>query len=1130
MTTDGNNNAAAAAAVSNHSGTSSGFNYKRWGIGFAIVAIIIICISVYFFFIRPMMKKKKDEDDDSGDGGGGGVEDDPCKSAGGIKPTCTSVGGTAVPAYCDATTDPSNPVYRCQNSCDDSLKNNNDLLPCNDAFKKCTIISNADSIDATDSNNNMVIAGYSTANASEKYAWVCTCGASGTNLNPFDSAAYELCASDDGSTRGNDIVCYNDQWTCTCGGTDDPSKTGWNANDSSKCASDYGGSYVCNSNLNKWDCTCGNNSIYGFEDLCDDSSSGGGNLSLRCNMNGDNDSQQWACQCGGAFKPSQPCPSDPQGQPMMYICSRSSNTNGDNDQYEWTCVSESEACLGLQKPSCIGAYCDTSSAGAPRYVCPGNNCPASDQGKSCSGSVSNPAFNNYPLLYLEDTTSGNTDATKNHYVTRALFSVYCDAADNIQQCMTELNASKYSQYYNPDYLPNTCKINSISGVDHVCTRTVCPSIVSIPNGSSGGYSGCLNPTTLFSKKGGSASYRLSNSTGRVSPMTAFSFANNANYSNAMVLFPQPQNASSSGGLPDYTSQVSSLWVMLPHISTLNGPDASLRVRIFPIQHFHPFLMWRFAPWRNATTERPDAECNISNINPYYYIKQSLHMSDSNRTMESCNIHTFILMHYTTLTYVDTKGCHATSSDGGCACGACASGDSAEKGYVSLRRLTNTVGGGQTGFNQSSAGSGGDNTKVLGYVPFMLKGYSHLANMNVNESCPTASALGFGAKGTDYNNMLVVNPLHNSSLGSNEKADGVHPNRIPSGADPRTDKFDNFPMYLSAPFTNTNHRQMFFYFSDFYAGRELSLYHRDRASFIYMMDISSQPNLILDGNEFFKNYADNPVLPSDTSRWNREKVTIPYARFKVGTAPQISEDPSKSFVAPIQYALLNGPKLSGSPRSDSYVQFYIWDSYMTGWYATGNLQYDISSIKKAVESSSGAAVFNPILTRVTNDLKDFTGDTMDTDFAGVYKKLHWFFYSSVPSYNLPADYTSLNDYVRWQTIIHTRKYLGNWYVLQPSTDLAAYDTMGTKSKFYRVEYAATSSEPKDFSKYTYHTITPNGYAYVTVGSKKLFVCVYTGTTVNNNNYKDCLYYVDLEDPDLEETVSFYCPMISCLFMY
>jgi hypothetical protein len=1051
-----------------------------------------------------------------GDNGGGG-NDKNCQLA--TKPTCVKPLGSTITDLNPKCNDDN--IYECPDGTCESDMNSYSLTSCptenqqcdSDSFKmSCFCPTNgsaltSDQYSAWISKCNAINAGSLYCDETNNPSDPLQCGCDSSNISlQADTDTKNSCAAWKGT-----IKCKDNKWYCACG---------TNPLTATTCSAlGYQGTVPsCDTTNNEIQCLCGQYDITRYQ--CPNTSDGKTQVATGCQGN------TIICQERDSLCDGQTiitCTTGVQAQCTKKL---------DNSGYEWTCP---------------GVECGTS-----------NN--------SCVGTAAMTSKMSYNRM-------------------KAIFGINCLLADDMVQCMTDASnyyasdqdniisdSSKIYQTTNPgDYLTSNCLPNFTSSSSY-CTRSYPPSPIAVKNNSlttlnsaTASQAGLLAPTIgmLTSNSnakpingfGSLAKYKLSDLGVTSTPMHRFSYANANNYGDALVIIPQPRGCDSQYSQNSQTIY----WVILPVISTRTNAKQNLHLRIMPMQHFHPFLLWRFAPmpYKTDSNGNPSWDCQKPTCNAGYWGKATYHGSMNN--LRTTNAYFFILMHYSSLTFVDPSGCHAIGSpdDGGNSC----TGSGVLPGQTNLAPM-NTIATSIAGYETTSTKY--DPTKV---TAFMLRGKDYIFNCKQTNggaiSCgeglsnlmganvyftynPSSSkVLGLQAQGEDFQNMLTINvPYLGDSCKNalkpsftdcnNMDSNGFTKDRDISG-DSGCPFDDSCNSYFAMPNHNSNHRIDYLTLEEGNKGRvydhptnSLSFEHGrslldlNGPTRFTMLSVSgghgniSDSTRTSDSNNYFTKYADSEVQDVTLSTFNRSGVTIPFVRYPMKTKQiPFGEDPSLYFVAPIQYALIH------SKTVDTYVQFYNWNYTFTNWYTMGLLYHDISSITKNYSPSIVIGTQVTLSPKPINDLSD--------------NMFRWYFYSTCDTTNIKTPCTQtttkvqqnlLNDYAKWTTNISFRDSSANQWYLKFDTTYPVKINNVVVPGIYNLSYSKLPGMPTSNDTSYQFTVTPNGYIVSTATGnvQKVFLGVYH--YVDSTTDIDCLVWINIYD--VEENAQFYIPMWSFLF--
>jgi hypothetical protein len=653
--------------------------------------------------------------------------------------------------------------------------------------------------------------------------------------------------------------------------------------------------------------------------------------------------------------------------------------------------------------------------------------------------------------------------------------------------------------------------------------------------------GLLNPNSttkiFYNGFGPLIKYKVSDLTVAATPMHRFSFANNANYGDALVIIPQPRNCSQYSSIYGNNPQTSQTiyWVVVPMITSRTNAKSNFRLRLMPMQHFHPFLLWRFAPIPFGTVDTGEPRASdCTNCNSSYW-SGNLYGVQNTPSIKTRNAHFMMLMHYSSLSFLETSNCCSYNSSS----------------PAKMSPLT-TINAGY--------GTGNGDYDATKFTAFMLRGKNFIRCYNsksgLYEGClsntvnytfdnlfrygPNSNASGIEADPSNATNLMTINmPYQGSGCGSNSGDPGYLNCNIPDtegfkeGRDLSRCVFDdNCNSYFTIPMSFFQNSLGTNPFMNYLSVNETSTTpaYNNAGSVIQienlkgmtdyngptrfmMLSISANNGTFSDDthasdpNNFFTKYADSPItdLSKPNNEFNRSGVTVPFVRYPTDISSPFSEDPSLNFIAPIQYALLALTPI------DTYVQLYDWDLTFSNWYMIGIVSHDITAI-----------VSNPAPAPLTSTIVS-TG-SCQSDLDSCYK---WIFTGNSFTGNIYTPCTGkaqtndqplLDNYPYWTTTISFQDSSKNmWYLY---CDFSS--TNKIVDGIYKLGFAIKTSVPLLVSTYNFY-VSPNGYIFMNNnGVKNTFLGTYTDPQTKNK----CLVWVNITE--VAETTDFSIPMVSFLF--
>ncbi len=403
-----------------------------------------------------------------------------------------------------------------------------------------------------------------------------------------------------------DQVCQSDgTYLCVCGQDTNPSKVGCSRGEITKC-----------NEASQWECQCDGKPV--DSDMKSDCDKHSGTMSCINN--------EWTCSCGtNKILPNWCTTKNVKGNTnLQTMCDA---TNHPMDPYICYCGDDpypTDPCLNSNEQNfctSVGWECkksdDNDGCGKIKNDCSGYNnmqprCDPITQEWSCIDATCTDSGS--------CTTGNDSLLAKTNYKNRALFSVHCSFADNIAQCMTDVDENTFKETTTGDYLESNCYESDYINNTSFCTRTNCPMPISVPNNLPSGErrAGCVAPMLgLF----GNTKYSV-NKIHVGTDMFNYGTKETENWGNSVIIVPAFCNGK-------YNS------VKKPPLKPLfvSVPDCDLKWSVYPMQNFHPFLLWRPTP---HGTE---------------FIKSK----SSNGTMKK-NLGFFNLLHITTGLNLNTYNC------------------------------------------------------------------------------------------------------------------------------------------------------------------------------------------------------------------------------------------------------------------------------------------------------------------------------------------------------------------------------------------------------------------------------------------------------------------------------------------
>lgn len=1030
---------------------------------FGFLMLIGLAVGLYFLitFIKKK-KKKNDTDDDNGDNGNS-IQ---CLSS--SKPNCINSSGITGTVNCNFETG-------LWENCPSGYCDANKKLVSNG----CSLTDQQCVADSTDST---------------QYNWKCICGSNISSGNPTQDTC---------SIYSSNALAYCDSqsntWKCSCYDK--------NLTSSNNSCSIYGSNatLTCSPTSKDWDCLCNNISRTDPNSInCSNM-----NSTYQCATDQTTGSSYWTCECNETTleDSSTKCDSNQQ-----LVCS--TNASGQN----WEC--KTADCTDITPITCIGGLapqCVLNSDGiTSSYECLGLTCNISSK-TDCNSTI---GTNTYLL------TSNNSLLNPNYYKYRSLYSIYCSTADDINNCMSSVDSQLSNfNYQTPDYIKTTCNASSLNSNTNYCTRVTCPKPISIHNMNASNNSllaGCLSPDNEIFDNSISPSTSLTKlNVFSTELSTFFSFdAGYINYGSAFIIFPVQSNKqwnTNSGQLfwvtiagagVLYTK--SNSYSKKPVLSNNDKSSGSLLLRIYPFQNFHPFLLWRMAPHAFGWGNKTSALNSLVKVNQNYYSQMTHGRTDGNHSfLNPTNCHFFLLMHLSSMLYVDTKGCHAISGDNGQGC------HNNGANYLPLSVLTCD--------------------EYNFYYNFMLKGSTYDWTSNSSSKNPfldpkaiPSNTMGIYGKGEDINNLFTIYGIDSV----NKKEITCNP---PTPSDPPTDNLDvtndknnaefnlSCGTYFTSPVVNSDKRVNYMSISNWFPSNYVQLFHRKGTdpdnndayfTLFYAFDLSL-PNTQnqMDGLSFMKQYADNNQLSVPFVQYPKDFLTSNTNIFAYN-------QPSNYFLSPIQYSLLV-PNNSDSKdnclkyRMTVYMLLYTWNDDLSDWFLTGELLH-----KNNTSTSYVPILYNSILTTSTNKPYDF-----DSEYQSIGQ---WFLTSYFPINEFNTKISKSNKIQNgpseWS--IHLSYYQsGTEYFILPDLNTNYNSIVNT--------YSVTNS---NIVPTIWHQVTSNGhiYYYDSNTNTKYFLAVNGSSTSLQTGTQLTLFYIDLitysKSTDDNNDFPFYCPMFCIFYQY
>lgn len=484
---------------------------------------------------------------------------------------------------------------------------------------------------------------------SKEYGWQCICG---TSL--IDSSTVKC----DSKYNAPSMKCLNNNWTCYC---DD--NTPLNNDIITKC-SDVNMEPVCVNN--EWSCKCGSNYVLNNND------------NNKCNENGlllcNPKKKEIECFCGSSSNSQ---------------CDRSLSYPSCDNEKKWNCISCNNSDNKICSVSNQRKICDTNGS----FICQDFNLCNENYTTSC---LPNENKTKSKLYYLVGYTGFNA-------LLRSIFHLKCvNFADDIGKCLSYalgpgILHDIYNSFENKDFLPCQCLNSSISSNNNkLCSRSFCPKPTSLPNelNNSKTYAGCIFPSSLLTEqlKNITSQFSYTNTAATLTrkPISdIFSFDQSKNYGKTpCILVPVP--------LEDYSNTKSNYikYVLLPGITVIQSSTKlnnstewnektfnysllyyAITPRSFPIQQFHPFLLWRFVPlfptnYQNETdSNNRSAYSNLIDEKSFTYNTTTTD-TDSNDYIQPIgepNALFFFLGHLSSFTMINTQNNFVPDDDSTSVC-------------------------------------------------------------------------------------------------------------------------------------------------------------------------------------------------------------------------------------------------------------------------------------------------------------------------------------------------------------------------------------------------------------------------------------------------------------------------------
>lgn len=919
-------------------------------------------------------------------------------------------------------------------------------------------------------------------------SWKCDCNG---NMDPSSAQCSQLYG-------GASTSCLNNQWTCVCGSNP------LVVSEAEECASKYGGSLVCDGSSKNWICVCGGGGAAGSSRQKIDADSClntyGKGFEPFCNQS----TGQVLCKCGGytSLDTKNMCDNDLYGNTTVNACvvmnQDAIDAGTETDPvYGWQCVDQEDICGAISSaPSCgisssgdaLNPVCRVYPLPST-YVCTGGDCDTVSA--TCSSS--------YREMYGSEIL---LDYTESNSPLRLLFLLYgCLFADDIASCMSDAaeyygtnssglpNITINPNYKTQDYLPSMCleqddQSSSSSGDNSMkCSRMKCPKPISIPNsfdlyddyvqGSSIMRAGCIYPKLGIGSDEIDQRYSFLSSKiqTRFTDFSQYSFspATNLNYGlTAFVIVPYDSAKCNTGevNLQNLTNRQIQ-WVMLPSCDNYSMVQKSIQMRLYPIQNFHPFLLWRMAPIQPGGGSQ-----DANGFNKGYYLESSVNRfkgpegndakTAENHTFSVKGSHFFFLTHNTSSTYVDMTGCsYGDWSTNNCSCGP---DNCAHKNLVPVSFMKNK----EQYDNYSSFFNTGNASLITSTD--LRKSITPLINDTNGGTIP-----GYGSAGgydSNYNNVFTIYQMNHEDGDKKDKENCYNPsqnNRI----NDYSEYFYNF--YLGCPsFLGTlgypqgtgmanSHMIQALSFTTMAPSKAVNTGPKE-SSFFQIMQIDNVDNR-LNGSKIMQKYANTTSLNA-VGQYEEEQLHPLYCDYPPelpfytdgGKTPR---NPYTCFVAPIQYGLTDTSQKSSG--INCFVELYVWNRDFSDWFAVGLLYRNINL--DGSPSNTGASTTSLVQRYSTSS------SSMLWTIKATCVNLVGCSYGSLPEYNWTATF-QCNDMLSLYMQPDFDNYISGSNVVQQSDN-----------GVYGIKYSSNTS-----NNVAKHYVHIDGYVYTISNGKKYYLCV------------------------------------------
>lgn len=680
--------------------------------------------------------------------------------------------------------------------------------------------------------------------------WQCYCAgaSSGTQNQP------PSCGSSSYS-----VTCTSAGWQCQCNGQpiDIALQTA--------CTS-AGGTLICNGAAG-YSCVCGSEPF----DYTDSNNNCGTNTNLTYSCNAALGQPQ--CLCGGQPLDSSACESG-----STAVCTSSG---------QQSCRSSTLVCTGTV-PICAAGAAATCNVTTGDWECPGDddNNQQQHNGTDCDTDsdcwLSQQQLPAGVSLLSRGGPGGNS-------VNRAVYSLFCATADDVPSCMAAFNGGSGSgssgNYSLVDYVGKDnvqCLPSDTGSEAKMCSKA--PAItntpVSIANQNTSSsmtitYAGAVAPATRFLQSG--SLYSFSNFELSLFPFTHIGTSEEWSCQ-PFVMVPDP--CGDTGKASD--SSHPPLFVIAPFVGALGSKKTGFADwRVFPIQNFHPFLLWRALPANNGAATSPASVSSVADA-----FMQSKTRPDK-CTIEGGSLPFFSLLHVTTGGFVNPTGCH--KSDDSCMCG---------------------------------SGSG----CTMSPFPFQLASDSQrtcMKDYNITGDYKQLNAVGATScignfhirdNGSDHHNMFTT---------VRWSGDYDICEQSPIQNEPQ--------QYLSMPEKNGTKQVGRVSIDGWDASSSVKMNRKDGSSDSQKINILAVQST--NGRFTFHDFYDNYNTSNSNGTSNGRQI-VPYAPYPSSvTALPYTCNVTACMVAPLQYALNN------SSTSGVYLEIYDWNERFNGWNAGGILVYN-----------------------------------------------------------------------------------------------------------------------------------------------------------------------------------------------